>query len=105
MSNERSSKVIEDEKRAKNLYNELINNSKSVFYATNKITKTLIKIAKNSIYEKDIVFVNIFNGFENKNLPDMLPLNTPFVGKKKKKTLFAQQYIALAGLLRHYKLT
>ena len=83
MSNKSSPKVIEDEKRARNLYNALINDSKSVFYATNKITKTLIKKAKNSIYKKDINFVNIYNGSENKNfLPETLPLNTPFVEKK-----------------------
>ena len=83
MSNESSPKVIEDEKRARNLYNALINDSKSVFYATNEITKMLIKKAKNSIYKKDINFVNIYNGSENKNfLPETLPLNTPFVEKK-----------------------
>ena len=68
-------------------------NSKSVFYATNKITKTLIKKAKNSIYKKDIVFVSIFNGLENKNfLPDMLPLNTPFVEKKKQDIICTTVY-------------
>ena len=46
MSNESLSKVIKDEKRARNLYNALINDSKSVFYATNKITKMLIKKGK-----------------------------------------------------------
>ena len=30
----------------KNLYNALVNDSKSVFYATNKITKNLMKKAK-----------------------------------------------------------
>ena len=86
MSNESSSKVIKDEKRVRNLYNVLINDSKSVFYATNKITKALIKKARNSIYKKDIVFANIYNGLEIKNfLPETLPLNTPFVEKKKKK--------------------
>ena len=105
MSNESSSKVIKDEKRVRNLYNVLINDSKSVFYATNKITKALIKKARNSIYKKDIVFANIYNGLEIKNfLPETLPLNTPFV-EKKKKALFTQRYIALADLLRHYKLT
>ena len=104
MPNESSSKVIKDEKRVRNLYNVLINDSKSVFYATNKITKALIKKARNSIYKKDIVFANIYNGLEIKNfLPETLPLNTPFVEKKEKT--FTQRYIALADLLRHYKLT
>ena len=95
---------MKKKKKTRDLYNALINNSKSVFYATNKITNTLIEKAKNSIRKKDIVFVNIYNKLENKNvLPDKLPLNTPFV--EKYKTLFTQRYIALAGLLRHYKLT
>ena len=43
----------------------------------------LIKKARNSIYKKDIVFVNIYNGLENNFFfPEMLPLNTPFVEKK-----------------------
>ena len=54
-----------------------------MFYATDKITKTLIKKARNSLYKKDIVFVNIYNGLENKKLlPEKVPLNTPFVEKK-----------------------
>ena len=54
-----------------------------MFYATDKITKTLIKKARNSLYKKDIVFVNIYNGLENKKLLlEKVPLNTPFVEKK-----------------------
>ena len=54
-----------------------------MFYATDKITETLIKKAKNLLYKKDIVFVNIYNGLENKKLlPEKVPLNTPFVEKK-----------------------
>ena len=66
MSNEKSSTVIDDEKKiATNLYNALVNDSKNVFYATDKITKTLAKKAKNSLYKKDIAFVKIYNGLEN----------------------------------------
>ena len=51
-----------------------------MFYATDKITKALIKKARNSLYKKHIVFVNICNGLENKKLlPEKVPLNTPFV--------------------------
>ena len=54
-----------------------------IFYATDKITKALIKKARNSLYKKHIVFVNICNGLENKKLlPEKVPLNTPFVEKK-----------------------
>ena len=64
MSSKRSSTVTEDEeeiKKARNLYKALTDDSRSVFYATNKITKTLVKKARNSLYNKDIVYVNVYN--------------------------------------------
>ena len=105
MLNKKSSTAIDDEKKkAINLYNALVNGSKSIFYVSDKITKTLVKKARNSLYKKDIVFVNIYNGLEDKNfLPEKVPLNSLFV--EKKKTLFVQHYIALMDLFRHYKLT
>ena len=67
MSNKKSSTAIDDEKKkATNLYNALVNDSKSVFYATNEITNRLVRKARNSLYKKDIVFVNIYNRLENK---------------------------------------
>ena len=81
MSNEKSLIPTDNEKKkATNLYNALVNDSKSVFYATDKITKALLKKARNSLYEKDIVFVDIYNGLENKRfLPEKVTLNAPFV--------------------------
>ena len=83
MSNKKLSTAIDDEEeKAVNLYNALVN-EKSVFYATDKITETLMNKARNSLYEQDIVFVNISNGLENKKyLPEKVPLNTKFVEKK-----------------------
>ena len=55
MSNEKSSAVIDAEKKkATKLYNVLVNASQKVFYATDKITKTLTKKAKNSLYKKTL---------------------------------------------------
>ena len=55
MSNEKSSTAIGDEKKkATNLYNTLVNDSKSVFHATDKITKTLVRKTRNSLYKKDM---------------------------------------------------
>ena len=54
-------------KKTTNLYNANVNDSKSVFYATDTITKTLVRKARNSLYKKDIVFVNIYNGLKIKN--------------------------------------
>ena len=74
---------------------------KNIFYATDKITKTLIKKTRNS-YKKDIAYEIIYNGLENKNfVPEKLPLNAPIVEKKKK---FVQRYIASMDLSRHYRL-
>ena len=67
MSNKKSSTVTEDEeekKKARNLYKALTNDSESVFYEANKTTKTLV--ARNSLYKKDTVFVNIYNNLEKK---------------------------------------
>ena len=67
MSNKKSSAAIDNEKKkAMNLFKALATDSKSIFYTTDKITKTLIK--KHSLYKKAIVFVNIYNGLENKNI-------------------------------------
>ena len=81
MSNKKSSTATDDEKKkAMNLFNAFATDSKSIFYATDKITKTLIKKANNSLYKEDIVFVNICNGLENKNIfPEKIPLNTRFI--------------------------
>ena len=76
MSSKKSLTTIEDEKL---IYNALVNNSKSVFYATNKITKNLMKKSKSHCIK------NIYNKLENKDLePERMPLNTKFVEKKNK---------------------
>ena len=50
------------------------------------------------------MFVNILNGLEDKKiLPEKVPLNAPFVEKKKKKTL-VRRYVVLVDHLKHYKL-
>ena len=47
-------------KKARNLYKALTNDSKSVFYATNKITKTLVKKSKKLIIWKRQCFCKYF---------------------------------------------
>ena len=55
MSNKKSSAAIDNEKKkAMNLFKALATDSKSIFYATDKITKTLIK--KHSLYKKSHCF-------------------------------------------------
>ena len=84
---------MKKKKKARNLYKALSNDWKSVFYATNKITKTLVKKARNSLYKKDNVFLNIFNKSEKKFFvePETLPLSTPFV-KKRQNTIRTTLY-------------
>ena len=50
MSNEKSSTAVDDEKKeATNLYNALVNDWKSVFYAADKITKTFARKSRSSL--------------------------------------------------------
>ena len=53
---------MEDEqKQVKNLFKKLINDQNSVFYSSDKITRTLLNKGRKSSYEKDKVFYKIFN--------------------------------------------
>ena len=82
MSKEKSLNSIDDLK-ARNFYNSLTNDQKSIFHPTDRITNGLIKKAKTSLYPEDKVFVKIFSEVKNiKNLNEKTPLNTPFVEKK-----------------------
>ena len=50
--NKKSSIATEnDKKRIKDLYNTLTNDANSIFYATSRITKNLIRKTKNSTYQ------------------------------------------------------
>ena len=105
MSKTKSSTAIDNEKKKTlNLFNALVTVFQyffSIFY--NKMTKTQIKKTKNSLYKKNIAFVNIYNGLENENiLPEKIPLNT-FV--EKKETIIPTTLYSSIDLLRHYRLT
>ena len=63
---------------------------KSMFYATDRITRTLLNKARKSLYEKDEVFHRYYLGlddknvlYENKNMKTKIPFYTPLVEKKK----------------------
>ena len=81
----------EKNKRVQNLFRSPQNDPESVFYAIDRLTKSLIKKAKTSFYDKDKVFVNLYGQikikikkikifFKKEN--ETLPLVTPFVDKK-----------------------
>ena len=73
-----------EQKTARNLFKSLKVDEKSVFYAVNWISKTLINKARNSNYAKDKVFVNIYRNLKDKDIDikSSLPLTTPFTEQK-----------------------
>ena len=86
IQNEEKTKTTDeiDGKKTKNLYNALVRDQKSVFYATDEITNNLIKKARTSTYAKDRVFVTVFKKIDSKKIfiSEKAPLDTPFVENK-----------------------
>ena len=74
----------EKNKRVQNLFRSLQNDPKSIFYTTNKLSKWLIKKAKTAFYDKDKVFVNLYEQLEDKDFykNENLPLVSPFIDKE-----------------------
>ena len=54
-----------DELKVKHLYRALITDQKSIFHATDRVTKGLVKKARTSLYLKDEIFVKIYNEIDN----------------------------------------
>ena len=75
-----------EEKQLKNLFNKLINDENSVFFSADRINQTLLRKGKKSSYEKDKVFLKLFNVAENKKViyekEDRVPFYTPFAPQK-----------------------
>ena len=72
--------------RIQNLFRNLQKDPKSVFYSVGNLSKSILNKATKSVYEKDKVFVNLYNQLEDKNFyqNNNLPLVMPFVNKKSK---------------------
>ena len=84
----------ENFKRTINLYNVLKKDEESVLFASERLNKQLIKKIKRSKYNKDIIFLRLYNQIENVNLDEkeQIPTFTPFVENKKdidKSTLYS----------------
>ena len=80
--------MVDEQKQAKNLFKKLVNDQNSVFYSSDKITKTLLNKGRKSSYKKDKVFYRIFNLIEDKDViydtyKPKLPFYTPFIEQKK----------------------
>ena len=72
----------ENFKGTKNLYNVLKKDEESVLIGSERLNKQLLKKIKRSKYEKDIIFLKLYNQVENVNLEekeDIVPVFTSFV--------------------------
>ena len=74
---------LKKNKRAQNLFRTFQNDPKSIFYTTKKIRKNLRK-AKMGAYNKDDVFVKLYEQLEDKNFykNENVPLVSPYIDKK-----------------------
>ena len=83
MTEENEKKPDEKNLRIQNLFKTLQNDPKSVFYSVGNLSKTIINKAKKSVYDKDKVFVNLYEKLEDKNFhnKETVPLVTPFVNQ------------------------
>ena len=70
--------------RIQNLLKNLQKDSKSIFYAVENLSRTILNNARKSIYDKDKVFVNSYNQLEDKIFyqNNDLPLVTLLVNKR-----------------------
>ena len=69
--------------RIQNLYRNLQKDPKSIFYAIENLCRTILNRARKSAFDKDKIFVNLYDQLEDKNFyqNNNLPLVTPFVNK------------------------
>ena len=72
------------------MFKKLIKDEQSIFYATDRITRTLLNKARKSLYEKDKVFYKYYLDLEDKNVlcenekpKAKIPFYTPFVKLRK----------------------
>ena len=84
----------ENFERLKNLYKILKRDEKSVLFASDQLNKQLIKKVKKSRYEKDSVFINLYDKVKHVNIDEenTVPIFTSFVESKKnidKSTLYS----------------
>ena len=58
--------VYELNRRVQNLFRALQNDAKSIFHKTNKLSKTILNKVKKTNYDKNKVFVNLYEQLEDK---------------------------------------
>ena len=93
--NAKEKMLKENSERLKNLYNILKQDEESVLFASEKLNKQLIRKVKKSQYEKDNVFLSLYDKVKNVNIEekeDTAPVFMPFVETKRnidKSTLYS----------------
>ena len=104
MTEENEKKPDEKNLRIQNLFKTLQNDPKSVFYSVGNLSKTIINKAKKSVYDKDKVFVNLYEKLQDKNFhnKETVPLVMPFV--KKIVTSINQHFAVFLSHLNFYML-
>ena len=75
----------ENYKRTKNLYNVLKKDEESVLFGSEKLNKNLIKKIKRTSYEKDNIFLRLYESIERVNVDEVneIPTFVPFLENKK----------------------
>ena len=75
----------ENYKRTKNLYNVLKKDEESVLFGSEKLNKNLIKKIKRTSYEKDNIFLRLYESIEHVNVDEVneIPTFVPFLENKK----------------------
>ena len=70
--------------RIQNLFRNLQKDPRSIFYSVGNLSRSILNKARKSTYDKDKVFVNLYNQLEDKNFyqNNNLPLVMPFVNKR-----------------------
>ena len=70
--------------RIQNLFKNSQKYPRSIFYSIGNLSRSILNKARKSTYDKDKVFVNLYNQLEDKNFyqNNNLPLVTPFVNKR-----------------------
>ena len=70
--------------RIQNLFRNLQKDPRSIFYFIGNLSNPLLNQARKSTYDKDKVFVNLYNQLEDKNFyqNNNLPFITSFVNKR-----------------------
>ena len=76
---------VEISNRIQNLFRNLQKDPKSVFYLVGNLSNSVLNKASKSFYEKDKVFVSLYNQLEDKHFQqkrDIFPVVTPFINIK-----------------------